>query len=58
MTSELTLAPPVAPTWFVAYCEICGIEQVFLVGGLGLVACCQGCGDGIPVPFTRESSDG
>lgn len=40
--------------WFVKYCEICDAEQVFVTGGLGLVACCLGCGD---APLTRVSSE-
>jgi hypothetical protein len=31
--------------WFVEYCEICDERQVFIAGGLGLVACCIGCKD-------------
>jgi hypothetical protein len=54
MTSEIRLAPPVRPTWFVEFCEICGQPQVFLVGGLELVACCLGCGDERIAPFQSE----
>ena len=57
MTSQITLPPPVPPTWFVEYCEICETKQVFIAGGLGLVACCLGCGDERIAPFTRTNSE-
>lgn len=40
--------------WFVQYCEICDQDQIFISGGLGLVACCVECGD---APFVRVSSE-
>lgn len=41
-------------TWFVDYCEICDQRQIFLVGGLGLIACCSVCSD---APFTRMNAE-
>jgi hypothetical protein len=46
VTSQISLPPPVCPrSWFPEYCVICLKKQVFIVGGLGLVACCAVCGD-------------
>lgn len=57
MTSQIPLPPPVPPMWFVEFCEICQAKQVFIAGGLGLVACCLGCGDERIAPFTRANSE-
>jgi hypothetical protein len=40
--------------WFVHYCEICDAQQVFITGGLGLVARCLGCGDEWVAPLDAE----
>jgi len=58
MTSQVSLPAPAPLTWFPEHCEICGKAQIFIVGGLGLVACCLGCGDERIAPFTRVNSEG
>jgi hypothetical protein len=47
MTSPL-VTPDLRPfemRGFIDYCEICDAHEFFVIGGLGLVARCLGCGD-------------
>jgi hypothetical protein len=55
--AKLPVASSQLPVWFVEHCEICDADEVFLAGGLGLVACCLGCGDERIAPFTRTNSE-
>jgi hypothetical protein len=42
---------------FIDYCEICDAQELFVVGGLGLLARCMGCGDERVILYSRMNSE-
>jgi hypothetical protein len=42
---------------FIDFCEICDAQELFVVGGLGLLARCMGCGDERVILYSRMNSE-